>query len=898
MHTPNSRLTLFYGIIVLFLAFSHHLIAQTQTPVKKYTSSRIQGIAPAIDGIINDREWQGVEWQGDFVQREPLDGASPSQQTSFKILYDDNNLYVAVRAYDSVPGQIVRRLARRDNSDGDWVGIIIDSYADKLTGFGFGITAAGVKFDLIIINDGNDDGSWDAIFDAKSAIDALGWTAEFRIPLSQLRFAAKEEHTWGLDIFRYIFRKQEMSLWQPIARNAPGFVSLFGELNGLNGIKPHRDVEILPYVMASEKLSEKEEGNPFATGKKFSPKAGVDGKIGLTNDLTLNFTVNPDFGQVEADPSEVNLSAFETYFSEKRPFFVEGKNIFDFSMTNGDGDDTRNMLFYSRRIGRQPQYYYDVIDNLQDGEYADVPSATNILGSFKLSGKTRSGLSIGILESVTQNQQATIDLDGDQRKVTVEPLTNYTVARLQRDFKKGETQIGGMFTSTNRFINDSYLEFLPNSAYTGGLDFTRYWKNKTYYIRLKGVYSNLNGTRGCITGLQQSATHYYQRPDQDYMKVDTSRTTLNGYGGTISGGKAGQGHWQYMGWLTFRSPGLDFNDIGYMRRGDEIQQVAWVGYRIYKPFSIFKYLSINANQWNGWNFGGEWLYIGGNINANTQFKNYWQFNIAVNAEPQVLAQTMLRGGPMLLMPGSLNNYFNIETDSRKKLSFELGLSLNHGFEDYYKTTSLNFGAVYKPINSLSISLFPGYTCGHDDLQYIDKLQNLTSSAGTSPDRYLLARLDRKVFSLSARLNVSITPDLSIQFWGQPFLFSGKYSRYKYVTTPRAEKYSDRYHEYSGKEIGRYYSENGQDFYYSIDENSDNVEDYWFWEPDFRFMQFRSNLVARWEYKPGSALYLVWSQGRTGYEENSYFDIRSNMNDLFNTKPEDIFLIKFSYVIIF
>lgn len=894
---PVSTLytTVLAAIVILAAVVTN---AQENAPVKKYYTSRIHSSAPVIDGVIKENEWQGAEWQGDFVQREPDDGASPSQRTQFKILYDDNNLYAAIRAYDSVPGKIVHRLSRRDNSDGDWVGLVIDSYADKLTGFGFGITAAGVKFDLMIINDGNDDGSWDAIFDAKSTIDSLGWAAEIRIPLSQLRFSKKENHTWGLEVFRYVFRKQELSVWQPIARNAPGFVSLFGELDGIAGLKPHRDIEILPYVMASEKLSEKEEGNPFAKGRKFSPKAGVDGKIAITNDLTLNFTVNPDFGQVEADPSEVNLSAFETYFQEKRPFFIEGKNIFDFNMTMGDGDDTRNMLFYSRRIGRQPHYYYDLYDNLLDSEYADVPASTNILGSFKVSGKTRKGLSVGLIESLTQNMKATIDLDGVRRKLSVEPMTNYTVARLQRDFNKGETQLGCMFTSTNRFITESQLEYLPKSAYTGGIDFTRNWKNKTYFINVKSVFSNLNGTKESITDLQQSSAHYFQRPDQNYMKVDTNLTSLTGFGATISGGKAGHGHWNYGGWITMRSPGLDFNDIGYMRRGDEIQQVAWLGYRIYKPFSIFRYLNLNTNQWNGWNCGGEWLYYGGNMNVNTQFKNYWQLNFSVNSEPRVIAQTLLRGGPSVLLPGSVNTFVNIETDSRKKLSAELTMSINHGFSNYFSNNSYSLGFIYKPFNALSVSLFPGYTTGHDDLQYIDKLWNAAAGAEADKYRYVMAKLDRKVFSLSARLNFSITPDFSIQYWGQPFLFSGKYSDYKYITDPRASHYSDRYHILAGKEIGRYYSQNSDDFYYSVDENTDGVEDYWFWEPDFRFMQFRSNLVARWEYKPGSTLYLVWSQGRTAFEENSLFDIRNNMKELFDAKPEDIFLIKFSYVIIF
>ncbi|HOW31956.1 MAG TPA: DUF5916 domain-containing protein, partial [Bacteroidales bacterium] len=487
---------------------------------------------------------------------------------------------------------------------------------------------------------------------------------------------------------------------------------------------------------------------------------------------------------------------------------------------------------------------------------------------------------------------------GERRTTIVEPLTNYAVARLQRDFNKGETQIGGIFTSTNRIINDSHLEFLPNSAYSGGFDFTRNWKNKTYNLTIKGVFSNLNGTRECIKSLQESSAHYYQRPDQDYMKVDTSLTSLSGFGATITGGKSGQGHWNYGGWITMRSPGLDFNDIGYMRRGDEIQQVAWLGYNIYKPFSIFKRLNMNFNQWNGWNFGGEWLYYGGNIYAGTQFKNYWELDASVNSEPRVIAQTLLRGGPAVLLPGTFNNFVNIETDSRKKLSFELSWSHSHGFGNYFRNNSINFGAIYKPNNSISLSLFPGYTEGFDDLQYIDKLQSTTISSGTGTDRYIMAKLDRKIFSLSARVNVSLTSDLSIQFWGQPFLFSGKYSNYKYITSPRDDEYSERFHAFTANEIGRYYSQNSDDFYYSIDENGDLAEDYWFWEPDFRFMQFRSNLVARWEYKPGSSLYLVWSQGRTAFEENSLFDIRNNMQELFDASPEDIFLIKFSYVIIF
>ncbi|MBK7214133.1 MAG: carbohydrate binding family 9 domain-containing protein [Bacteroidales bacterium] len=582
----SSVRILFLAIILIWLipvaAFSQ----------RSYQTARLSGPAPQIDGIINDASWESVSWGDSFTQREPYDGKSPSQQTAFRILYDDKFVYVAIRAFDSVPSDIVTRLTRRDNTDADWVGIIFDSYNDNLTGFGFAVTASGVKMDLMIINDGQDDESWDAIWNAKSHIDAQGWTAEFSIPLSQLRFSGKDEMTWGLNVMRYIYRKEEMSVWQPIARNAPGFVSLFGDLQGLKGIKPKREVEILPYMVTKAQYDEKEEGNPFATGKSYGFNTGIDGKIGLTNDFTLNFTVNPDFGQVEADPSEVNLTAFESYFEEKRPFFIEGKNIFDFRLTGGDGDDTQNNMFYSRRIGREPHYYPETAD----GEYMKMPSTSHILGSFKVSGKSRKGLSVGILESLTGVEKAKFDLSGNRREMTVEPFTNYFVGRVMQDFNKGVSSLGGIFTSTNRSISVDYLKDLPSAAYTGGLDYTHSWKNKTYYYSLKMVGTRLSGDTKAITTLQESSAHYYQSPDKKHVRIDTTATSLSGYAGTFEIGKQGNGHFNFMTWLTMRSPGVDFNDIGFMRQADEIQHVFWLGYRKYEPVGIFKSFGLNFNE--------------------------------------------------------------------------------------------------------------------------------------------------------------------------------------------------------------------------------------------------------------------------------------------------------------
>ncbi|MCK4465527.1 MAG: hypothetical protein KAU83_07435, partial [Bacteroidales bacterium] len=382
--------------------------------------------------------------------------------------------------------------------------------------------------------------------------------------------------------------------------DAPGWVHQFGELHGISGIKPKRQIEIAPYTVGNIERFEKEEGNPFATGKSSNLDIGVDGKIGITNNMILDFTVNPDFGQVEADPSQVNLTAYEIFFEEKRPFFIEGKNILSFPLMFGDGDLASENMFYSRRIGRRPQSY----PNTQDGEYADIPINTSILGAAKFTGKTKNGLSIGILESITAKEKAEIDNEGIKRFETVEPLTNYSVSRVQKDFNKGNTILGGMFTTTNRKIENPDLNFLHTSAYSGGLDFTHQWKDRTYSFSLKTYFSQVKGSEEALIRTQSSSVRYFQRPDNDYVKFDSSRTSLSGYGGVLSAGKFANGHWRYAGFLSWKSPGLELNDLGFMTNADEILQIFWVGYRIWEPFSIFRNLNVNLNQWNTFDFGG------------------------------------------------------------------------------------------------------------------------------------------------------------------------------------------------------------------------------------------------------------------------------------------------------
>ncbi|MDH4196315.1 MAG: carbohydrate binding family 9 domain-containing protein [Candidatus Aminicenantes bacterium] len=857
--------------------------APPAAPKKVYTTARVNPHVPAIDGKVDDEVWAKVPWEGGFIQSQPYEGREPTEKTEFKVLYDDKAVYIAVRAYDSEPKTIERRLARRDDCEGDMVTVAIDSLFDHLTAFVFTVNAAGVKADQVLVNDGQstsneEDMSWDPIWDVATAVDEQGWTAEMEIPLSQLRFGTKPEQVWGFQVRRTLFRKDESSDWQFIPRNASGLVHLFGELHGLSGLTAPHQIEIMPYTVGRIQSYRAVAGNPFAKGSEQNLQGGVDGKVGVTSDLTMNFTVNPDFGQVEADPSVVNLTAFETYYEEKRPFFVEGRNIINFQIMGGDGDFSQDNLFYSRRIGRYPQYYPET------GGFVDMPEATHILGAFKLTGKTRSGLSVGVLNSVTGRERASVFEKGLTSDVPVEPMTNYFSLRVQQDYNKGATTIGGMMTAVNRSLKDDGLSFLHRAAYSGGLDVMHSWKNKNYYFSLKLVASRVEGAPDAILRTQLSSVHYYQRPDAGHVEVDPARTSLSGTGGTVEFGKQGGGHLMFVAGATWRSPGFDLNDMGYLRQGDVGMQYFWAGYRIWEPFGPFRSFNINFNQWSGWNFAGVNIFNGGNVNGWAQLKNYWSLGGGYNVQGAALSQTSLRGGPSLRVPPGRSIWFNLETDMRKKVRFSVFGNGFERFEGESKNWTWGPGLNIVPSAALQLSLSPQYSTNRSRLQYIG-----TRSSGDQ-SRYLFGSIDQTTLALTIRLNYSLTPDLSVQFYGMPFVSAGTYREFKRITDSRARDYGARYHIFGPDEIAL----DGPTGTYTVDENGDGAPDYSFGNPNFNFRQFRANLVLRWEYTPGSALYVVWSQGRTGYLSDGAFDFGRDLDGLFGLHPHNVFLVKFSY----
>jgi hypothetical protein len=868
------KLICFLLIAVIFFpitAFSQ------DNPKKNYTATEIKN-EPTIDGQLNDKAWQLGEWVNGFTQFEPYNGAEATQKTEFKVLFDKDNLYVAIKAYDTSPDSIVQRLTRRDNPDGDFVGIAFDSYHDLRTAFMFAVSAGGVKFDQMLTEDGNnEDQSWDPNWWVKVNLTDDGWVAEMKIPFSQLRFENESDGVWGMEVFRQTYRHNELDFWQHIPKDAPGMVHLFGELDGLEDIKPRKIFDITPYGVAKFEIYEAESGNPFADGKDLIVNGGIDAKIGVTNNLTLDLTINPDFGQVEADPSEVNLTAYETYFQEKRPFFIEGANITTFGIGIGDGGVGNDNLFYSRRIGRRPRLYPDLGDN----EYARVPVNTPIIGAVKLTGKTSNGLSIGIMESITAEGRAEIDDNGTKRYETVEPLTNYFLARVQKDYNNGNTMVGGMITSTNRWTDAATEDYFHKDAYTGGVDFTQYFKDKVWMFNVNAAFSQVNGTADAITRTQESSARYFQREDNNYVNYDPTRTSLMGLGGRMQLIRQ-KGHWTHLAVLLWKTPGFELNDMGYLRQADQLFSMFWSQYRVWEPKGIYRSWNLSGDYYNIWDFGGSLLGHGLELNGNMSFKNFWNFWGHLNLNTNGISNTMLRGGPRMRTAGSNSIQYNVSTDNRKKLHFYVYNNFGSGFDGSSKNLTISSGMTYKPINTLTLSINPRFNKSFNELQYIGK------ETFNGDNRYLFASINQKVLSASIRINFNLTPDLTLQYWGQPFIASGKFEEFKYIDKPMASNYRDRFTKFNDLQM----SSLGDG--YDIDENADGNMDYSIENPDFNVQEFLSNLVIRWEYNPGSSVYFVWNQTRNGFIENGNMHVGDNLDNLFADKSHNVFLVKFSY----
>jgi len=837
---------------------------------------------PEIDGRLDEAVWALAEVITDFTQRDPNEGDPASERTEAWVLYDDGALYVGIRAYDSEPDKIVGQLTRRDqHSESDWLAVSIDSYYDRRTAFEFAVNPAGVERDKYLFDDTNEDDSWDAVWDVATRIDDAGWTAEFRIPFSQLRFSGAPEQVWGFNIERVIQRKNETDQWKPISKDASGWVSEYGELAGIRGIEPPRRLEVLPYVVGQQALTPKERGNPFETGSEFTGSLGADLRYGLTNSLTLNLTLNPDFGQVEADPSVVNLSAFETFFQEKRPFFLEGSNIFRFSVSSINGGFEQ--LFYSRRIGRRPQGEAD-----SRGGYVESPQSTTIIGAGKLSGKTASGWSIGVLDAVTAEERATVvDPEGARHRDVVEPLTNYGVIRVQKDFNEGQSALGAIVTAVNRRTPVS-LDDLRSAAYAGGIDARHRFGGGNWEVTGHLLGSYVTGSTEAIRATQESSARYFQRPDADHLEFDPERTRLLGSGGGLGIGKIGGGNWRGTLLSEWVSPGFEANDLGFQRQADIWRNVLWIAYRELDPGKVFRRYNINLNAWNFSSFGGERLATGGNINGSLTLLNYWGGFAGINREFRALSTRVLRGGPGMEYPASWNWWGGFFSDSRKPISLEAG---TFGWQDEEHSHAGGYYAwlAWRPASNLRLSLGPEYDWNHDDWQYVATCDALGS------EHFILAVLDQKTLWLTTRLDWTFTPNLSLQVYAQPFVSAGEYSGFKEVVAPKAAAYEDRFAPFESDRLS-YQASNDADEpgTYFVDLDRDGASDLSFDDPDFSVKELRSTVVLRWEYMSGSTLFFVWSMNKSVLEYTSHFDPLRDFNALRTIEGDNIFSVKVNY----
>lgn len=846
-------------------------------------AARVGNPSPTIDGRLDEPAWAAAAAATDFIQIEPNAGSPAALRTEVRVLYDDEALYVGARMFDGSPDSIVARLGRRDDDlYSDWFHVAIDSYYDRRTAFAFGVNPRGVRQDVILYNDRQDDKSWDAVWDAAARIDSLGWTAEFRIPLSQLRFnhgrnEPGEGRVWGINFRRVIARLGEESLWAPTYPNSPGIVSLFGELRGLHGLTPPRRLEILPYSVARVKRAPGASGDPFHEPTALESSLGADLKYGLASNLTLTATFNPDFGQVEADPSVVNLTAFETFFEERRPFFVEGSEIFRFPL--GPGDNNQELLFYSRRMGRTPQGAVP-----PEAAFTQRPEATTILGAVKLSGKTADGWSLGFLDAVTAPEHARYaDERGVQGRVPVEPLANYAAGRIMKDFRRGQSGMGAIFTSTHRDLGDARLRFLNSAAYAGGVDFRHRFGGGNYEVQGWLLGSHVRGSTDAIARVQRAAGHYFQRPDAHHLTYDTTRTALSGYAASLLLGKMGGGHWVWAFGGMARSPGFEVNDLGFQQAADFAGAFGFVGHRQFRAGEIFRRWGLNLSTWTVWSFGGERLQSGGNVNGNFELVNFWGGYAGLNRQLGGLSTSALRGGPAIVQPPRTNAWLGVYSDRRKRVSGELNVNLSFEDETGGHQLAIRPGITMRPSERLQLSLRPSVSWNLDPWQYV------TSRQADGGRHYLFARLDQTTVSLTTRLNYTLTPNLSLQLYAQPFVSAAHYTEFRKVMDPRAERFAERFRTYPAGELTY---DPGTQRYGVL--RPDGSAAFSFQNPDFNFKQFRSNLVLRWEYRAGSTLYLVWSQGRTDFARDGSFRLTRDVDQLFGAAGTNVLLLKVNY----
>jgi hypothetical protein len=836
-----------------------------------------------IDGILDEEVWQGKPSVDRFIQREPVEGTEPTEKTEIYIAYDDNALYIGARMYDNHPDSIINRLTRRDyyiTSDALFIGL--DPNHDKRSGYFFSINAAGTLTDGVLYNDDWSDNSWDAVWEGKARIDDKGWTAEMRIPFSQMSFKNENDQVWGINIKRIFARNNEEDYIIKLPKNEGAGVSKFIDLKGLDGIKSSGKIEVVPYLTGKGEYLQHTPGDPYNNGSMYTPGVGADLKMALGNNLTLNATINPDFGQVEIDPAVINLSDVETYYSEKRPFFVQGSSLFDFG--NGGARNYWGFnwpgvnLFYSRRIGRNPQGAVPA-----NVDFSSYPSGTHILGAAKLTGRTGDNWNIGIVQALTQREYAQYQVNGINSQMEVEPFTYYGVARVQKEMNNGRQSIGFMSTLVTRNYNDNYLpDTTSKTSFTAGVDgWTSFDTSKTWVLTGYADVSYLHGTKERMVDLQENSQRYFQRPDAISYSVDSNATSLTGFAGRFYLVKQ-QGNSFFNSAFGFITPSFDCNDIGFLSRSNIINMHAGGGYDWTIPNNYFHYLELGIAVFRNYDFDLNKTNDGVFQFGTYQFTNFYYLNWDFAYNPWLVNNSRTRGGPLTLSPPGWQADISLSSDDKKNIVIGTGVHSWQSESENYLEYDLS--CEYRPTANVTLSLAPFISRDFQRSQYINTFADIYA-VNTFANRYVFGEMDQKTLGANIRLNWTFTPELSLQLYIQPLVSIGKYTSIKELARPRSYEFN------SFNNI----SLNSADNTYTVDPDGQGpAAPFTFDNPDFNYRSLRGNAVLRWEYMPGSVLYLVWTQTRSDDPVNDEFNLRKSFSGLLDIHPDNIFVLKFTY----
>ena len=870
------------AVMVSLLAGASPLLAQSRDAGnrKQIRAYRIDSRAVRVDGQVTEAAWRSEYFVSDFLQKEPVQGDPPTEKTEVAVLYDDAALYIGARLACNDPENIDMHLDRHDNQGPTEQFIVtLDTYHDRRTAYGFGVNTSGVRFDRYNPEDDEfvRDYSYDPVWEAKTSRDADGWMLEMRIPFSQLRFVDSEQQVFGINFNRWIPNRNEDVFWVYVPRNETGWASYFGELVGIEGVEPSSRIELLPYVAGGGEFTDQfHRDDPFHDGSDLDTRIGGDLKMGLGSNLTFDATINPDFGQVEADPAEVNLSQYETFFSEKRPFFTEGSQLFEpIGLT----------YFYSRRIGGPPH-----LD--PEGDFVKAPSNTSILGAGKLTGRFQSGLSLGVLSAVTGRERArSYDIAGDSTfRTEIEPPTAYNVVRLQQEFGRNGSTIGFMGTAVNRHLGDSdaLKQALNEEAYTGAGDMILRFAGGKYQLSSYAALSHVAGDPRRIAVVQRSPQHYFQRPDADHVEFDSTRTSLTGYTAALAFAKRSGSHWLWEVGGQVESPELELNDAGILNAADGLDSWMNFRYRENQPGDLFQSWSLGTWINTGWNYGGVRQYHTYELNFNYTFRNFWGGWLGTNRQTRGHSSSRTRGGPVMSVESGWSFYGGLNTPFGKATRGELGLT--YGIDELdgwlYRIT----GSVSTRLTDrLQLSFDPFYQREEQPRQYVTTFRGTQGGQNTYGDRYVFSRIARKTISLQVRASYFFTPDLSLELYGEPFVASGRY--FEHGELAQGGTHDLLFYGSDGTTISQ--ASDTSD-YIVTDNNVPGGEQFEVPNRDFHALSFRSNVVLRWQFVPGSTLYLVWQRN---LGDNADITQRATVDGLFDTfsgEGEDFFALKISY----